>query len=170
MESEPTELEFINQQVSHLQILLEALPQKLEDANFQVKRRIEDLQKEAGIAGEVKGLEDKVESLRRSLQSQADQILGKIEALGHIKEVYHKPDYSHLIPAGVTHMHGLDLSEFSHDVETLSLIMEGSPATIEALGGSAEDVAPVTHGCEEDIEESQDLREREELDLLDGVL
>lgn len=165
------EIHYLETQLALFQQALEGLPAQLEEARFKIERQKENLQQEAGILRQVKALSNQLESYQAGLQSQADQLMGKIAVIKEVKERYHKPDFSHLIPKEEgkprTHMHGIELADYTHDVDTLGRILEGNVDTIQVLGGVLEPVE-----TESVVKDQLSIREeREEIeDLLDGVL
>jgi small-conductance mechanosensitive channel len=160
-EAELSEAEFIDKSLAELKILLQALPSQMAQAVDSVEKAIEDLQREAKIHLKVKDLRDRLDAHRKTLQTKADDIQGRMAALEEIKEAYHRPDYSHIIPEGVTHMHGIELAKHKHHLETLARIIRGESDTIEVLGGKLEEETSEAEIEAPPYEEDEDL-----LDLL----
>jgi len=138
----------------------------MEQATHEIERAIEDLQREAGIHSKVQDLKDRLERHRKGLQTRADYLQGRVATLEEIKKTYHKPDYSHLIPEGVTHMHGIELAKHSHHLETLARILRGEPDTVEVLGGKLDVPVETVEESEVVEEEPQEFEEDSLLDLL----
>ena len=157
MNPDPTETEFIKKRKVDLNLILEALPQKFEEGVMQTKRGIEDLQRKSGIHGEVKRLEDTLETFRKELQSKSDNISGQLQLIELLEKAYHKTDYSSLIPEGVTHKYGIELAPYKYDLPTLLLILDGKRETVEALGGTLTSDTQELEDRPEDADQLEDM-------------
>ena len=168
---ELSELEFINQKMGEYSLLIGQLQPRMNQINHEINRAIEDIQREAGIQDRIKELEDRRTLEQKALQSKADNLQGRMAILTELKKEFHKPDYSHLIPEGVTHMHGIELAKHKHKLETLSRIIRGEEDTIAVLGGSLDpdpDMEVVFASSPEvKAEAAEKVEDDEDEDLLD---
>ena len=128
------EHEHISESLEELRGSLSKLPEAFAKAKRQADRKIDALCEEAGIMGSVEQVKNSLEAAKKQVQSQADLLSGRINALEELFELYHLAP----IPEGMTHMYGLELE--SLDPKTRLVVMYGQESesweeTVDTLGG-----------------------------------
>ena len=129
------ESDYIQELLKQLNEALSLIPEQFAKIQRQADREIDVLCEEAGIMGKVKAIRDSVEANKKRLQSQADNIQGRMIVLKDIHDKYHLAP----IPDGVTHMYGIRLESLD-PVSRLKLMHgkledEGWLEMIQVLGG-----------------------------------
>lgn len=129
------EADYIQESLEQLNEALSKIPEQYAKIQRQADREIDLLCEEAGIMGKVKSIRDSVEASKKRLQSQADNIQGRMVVLKDIHDKYHLAP----IPDGVTHMYGIRLESLD-PVSRLKLMHgkledEGWLEMIQVLGG-----------------------------------
>ena len=129
------ESDYIQELLKQLNEALSLIPEQFAKIQRQADREIDVLCEEAGIMGKVKAIRDSVESNKKRLQSQADNIQGRMVVLKDIHDKYHLAP----IPDGVTHMYGIRLESLD-PMSRLKLMHgkledEGWLEMIQVLGG-----------------------------------
>lgn len=129
------EADYIQELLEQLNEALSHIPEQYAKIQRQADRDIDVLCEEAGIMGKVKSIRDSVEASKKRLQSQADNIQGRMVVLKDIHDKYHLAP----IPDGVTHMYGI-LLESLDPMSRLKLMHgkledEGWLEMVQVLGG-----------------------------------
>lgn len=129
------EADYIKESIDQLNEALSQIPDQYAKIQRHTDREIDLLCEEAGIMGKVKILRDTLEVNKKRLQSQADNIQGRMHVLKEINDKYHVAP----IPEGVTHMYGI-LLESLDPMSRLKLMHgkledEGWAEMVQVLGG-----------------------------------
>lgn len=133
--------EYVEAQLKELQAELESLPGLYEETKAQYGNKITLLLTNAGIADQVRLLEEAIEGAKVKIQNRADVLQGQLKVL---RDIHYKFLLAP-IPQGVTHMYGIELEPL--DPETRLKVMHGqdSPGwleTISTLGGDPNAPSP----------------------------
>jgi hypothetical protein len=161
-----TESEYITDQLAQCRELLGTLPEQFAVAERENTRQIDLLCEAAGIMGAVQQHRNALKSTQKEIQSQADVLSGRINALDELNKQFHLAP----IPDGVTHMYGIELAPL--DPETRLKVMHGQEGaswaeSITTLGGDPE--FKDWDGTYEDEEDDEDEEENEDDPVLPPV-
>lgn len=128
------ESDYIQKEIRDSRRELSTLEQQFSSHKRKAERRIDEICEEAGVMDRIQSIRDSIDKNRKTIQSRADHLQGKIQILERLLNQYHLAP----IPEGITHMYGIELAPLEPNTRLKVMHGQEDPSwreTIEVLGG-----------------------------------